>query len=301
MSEIGTPVIQCRRCGWQPKSGDQVCEQCSALLGAPAEAGPAAGRGRRIAGALIDALIAGVPALIGWLIWAGDFADDGTLTDRQQVGLVVASALGFSLWSLLVLGLAGRRQSPGKALLGMTVVHLDGRPVTALLFAARHIVWWLAINACFWASQIPGGDDGRSGLGFAGFVLLLVDVGMLLFSRNRQSVHDKIFKTTVIGTQPIFRTIAVGTQQHDPPAQATDTGRSDAVPGTPEPLPADEAAAAETPAPEPPGLDASPAAAEPRLHEQLDELERLRDYLTPEQYERRRRSILGISDEDAGR
>lgn len=292
MSEIGTPVIQCRRCGWQPKSGDQVCEQCSALLGAPAEAGPAAGRGRRIAGALIDVLIAGVPAMIGWLIWAGDFADDGTLTDRQQVGLVVASALGFSLWSLLVLGLAGRRQSPGKALLGMTVVHLDGRPVTALLFAARHIIWWLAINACFWASQIPGGDDGRSGLGFAGFVLLLVDVGMLLFSRNRQAVHDKIFKTTVIRTQ-----------LQDLPLQAAAAARPAAVSEepAPEPPPADEAAAAETPAPEPPGLDASLAAAEPRLHEQLDELERLRDYLTPEQYERRRRSILGISDEDAGR
>lgn len=291
MSEIGTPVIQCRRCGWQPKSGDQVCEQCSALLGAPAEAGPAAGRGRRIAGALIDALIAGVPAMIGWLIWAGDFADDGTLTDRQQVGLIVASALGFTLWSLLVLGLAGRRQSPGKALLGMTVVHLDGRPVTALLFAARHIVWWLAINACFWASQIPGGDDGRSGLGLAGFVLLLVDVGMLLFSRNRQSVHDKIFKTTVIRTQ-----------LQDLPLQAA-AARPATMPEEPAPgpPPADEAAAAETPAPEPPRLDASPAAAEPRLHEQLDELERLRDYLTPEQYERRRRSILGISDEDAGR
>jgi len=290
MSEIGTPVIQCRRCGWQPKSGDQVCEQCSALLGAPAEAGPAAGRGRRIAGALIDALIAGVPAMIGWLIWAGDFADDGTLTDRQQVGLIVASVLGFSLWSLLVLGLAGRRQSPGKALLGMTVVHLDGRPVTALLFAARHIVWWLAINACFWASQIPGGDDGRSGLGLAGFVLLLVDVGMLLFSRNRQAVHDKIFKTTVIRTQ-----------LQDLPLQAAACPAAVPEEPAPEPPPADEAAAAETPAPEPPGLDASPAADEPRLHEQLDELERLRDYLTPEQYERRRRSILGISDEDAGR
>lgn len=299
MSEIGSPVIQCRRCGWQPKPGDQVCEQCSALLNSPAEVGPAAGRGRRIAGALIDALIAGVPAVIGWLIWAGEFAEDGTLTDRQQVRLIVASALGFALWSLLVLGLAGRRQSPGKALLGMTVVHLDGRPVTALLFAARHIVWWLAINACFWITQIPGDDDGRAGLGLAAFVLLLVDVGMLLFSRNRQSVHDKIFKTTVIGTQPIFRTLAVGPQPHDPPTQATDTGRSDAVPNAPEPPPTAGAAAAETPAPESPGLAQSPAADEPHLHEQLEELERLRDYLTPEQYERRRRSILGITESDA--
>lgn len=289
MSEIGSPVIQCRRCGWQPKPGDQVCEQCSALLNSPAEVGPAAGRGRRIAGALIDALIAGVPAVIGWLIWVGEFAEDGTLTDRQQVGLIVASALGFTLWSLLVLGLAGRRQSPGKALLGMTVVHLDGRPVTALLFAVRHIVWWLAINACFWITQIPGDDDGRAGLGLAAFVLLLVDVGMLLFSRNRQSVHDKIFKTIVVRTQP-----------QDLPLQAAATRPASVSEyPAPEPPPTAGAAAAETPAPESPGLAQSPAADEPHLHEQLEELERLRDYLTPEQYERRRRSILGITESDA--
>lgn len=320
MSEVGAPVIQCRQCGWQPRTGDRVCEQCSALLAAPPEIGRAAGRGRRVAGALIDFIIAAIPSIIAGVIWGADAADtpqlpDGTVNQDllpDFTPVVIAGIAGFVLWSLIVLALARRRQSPGKAMLGMMVVRIDGEPVSPGLFVARQIGWWLVFSVIGWITAIPDGSDRFAGLGFAGALILLVDVGMLLFSRNRQAVHDKLFKTIVVSTGPSGVPLSMsGTEPapapplSEPPSEPPSEARSYDEPASPmPPPPVDEDPALgktiepQPAAPEAPPPDRAPRGLRPELQQQLEELERLRDYLTPQQYERRRRSILGIADPD---
>ena len=308
MSNVGEPVVQaqCRRCGWQGRTGDVVCESCSALLAGPPGSGLAAGRGRRVAAALIDALMVAVPAVVGWLIWAGEFDADGSLTNRQQVGLIVANLISFSAWAAAVAALAGRRQSPGKLLLRMRVVRIDGGETTVIHFLARQIGWWLLLSAGSWIAQIPSdGEQPYGGIALMALVLLLVDTGMLLLSRSRQSVHDKIFRTIVVDAAPSPEA-RVAAQAAAAPAAESELSEPAAAPApaAEQPGPAEPATASElepaTPTgefePDEPtavtGAERS-GAASGGVQQELDELERVREYLTPAQYERRRRSILG--------
>lgn len=312
MSNVGEPVVQaqCGRCGWQGRKGDVVCESCSALLAGPPGLGRAAGRGRRVAAALIDALMVAVPAVVGWLIWAGEFAEDGSLTNRQQIGLIVANLISFSAWAAAVAALAGRRQSPGKLLLRMRVVRIDGGETAVIHFLARQIGWWLLLSAGSWIAQIPSdGEQPYGGIALMMLVLLVVDAGMLLLSRSRQSVHDKIFRTIVVDAAPSpeARVAAqaaaeIELELPDEPAASPEPA---AEPGPSEPAAAPGPAtgpAAPMGKSEPAGPGASTGAARSGasggVQQELDELERVREYLTPAQYERRRRSILGEDADD---
>ena len=300
MSNVGEPVVQCRRCGWQPRGGDVICESCSVLLAAPADVGAAAGRGRRMAAALIDAVLAVAPAIIGWFIWAGDIADDSALTDRQQTGLIVANVISFSVWAAATIAMAGRRQSPGKRLLKLRVVRIDGGETTTLQYLARQVGWWLLFSAGSWIAQIPDGEQRPFGaLAMVLLLLLVADTGMLLAARSRQSVHDRIFRTIVVDAGPPRQVPRANVPDSEPAEETAE----------PEPMPAPAESVAEPDAPSsssdaaapPSEAEPAPAAEVPDppgdVQEQLEELERLREYLTPAQYERRRRSIL---NEDAG-
>ena len=289
MSNAGEPVIQCRRCGRQPRGGDAICESCNALLVGPPDSGAAAGRGRRVAAALIDALIVAVPAIAGWLIWSGDVAEDVPLTDRQQVVLFAAILTPFSIWAAAVMVLIRRRQSLGKLLLQIRVVRIDGGETTIIHYLARQVGWWLMVSVGLWAwiGQISEAGQLYGALVLA---LLLVDAGMLLLARSRQSVHDKIFRTIVV-------------EAASPPALpiAAQAGATLAAETEPSDLTAEEPAAPPSTAPiaesGPDELKASAgterSTAPDGVQRELDELERVREYLTPAQYERRRRSILG--------
>ena len=305
MSNAGEPVVQtrCGRCGWQGRRDDAICESCSALIAGPPDLGVAAGRGRRVAAALIDALMVGVPAVVGWLIWAGDFADDGSLTNRQQVGLIVANLISFSVWAVAVAALAGRRQSPGKVLLRMRVVRIDGGETTTIQFLARQAGWWLLLSAGSWIAQIPSdGTQAYEGLALMAVLLLIVDTGMLLLSRSRQSVHDKIFRTIVVEAAPA--TAGIAAQAAAEPAAEAELPQPAATPEPAVPPAAEPSEPAA--APEPAAAAAEPGSGESKassgaerstapdgVQRELEELERVREYLTPAQYERRRRSILG--------
>ena len=306
MSNVGEPVVQCRRCGWQPRGGDVICESCSALLAAPAEVGVAAGRGRRVAAALIDALTIAVPAVAGWLIWAGDIADDGALTARQQTGLIVANAIAFAVWALAAAALAGRRQTPGKWLLRMRVVRIDGGETTVVQYLARQVGWWLLFSVGSWVAQIPDGEERPFGaLAMVMVLLLVADAGMLLIARSRQSVHDRIFRTIVVRAgSPRGMPAAAAPADFsvaEPPVEPAEA-EPDPVPvetDSEPPVPASPAGSYGSPAESAPLAEAGISDQPGDVQRQLEELEGLRDYLTPAQYERRRRSILGEDGEDA--
>lgn len=73
--------------------------------------------------------------------------------------------------ALLVLG---RGQTPGKRIMGVRVIRLDGKPIG----------WWYAFE--------------RYGSYFASFTTGLVGFAQILWDRNRQALHDKVVETVVI-------------------------------------------------------------------------------------------------------
>ncbi|HUF11701.1 MAG TPA: RDD family protein, partial [Longimicrobiales bacterium] len=71
-------------------------------------------------------------------------------------------------------------QTPGKRMVGLRVIRLDGRPMT----------WWLAFERF-------GGYAASLSIGLLGFLQILWD-------RNRQGLHDKGVGTVVV-REPDFR------------------------------------------------------------------------------------------------
>lgn len=97
--------------------------------------------------------------------------------------------LGFGWTGLYFTGFLAfwRGQTPGKRLLGMRVVRLDGKPMT------------------LWASfERFGGYAASIFTGLLGFIQILWD-------RNRQGMHDKIVETVVVRLIPGIEELTMGT------------------------------------------------------------------------------------------
>jgi hypothetical protein len=90
----------------------------------------------------------------------------------------ISDVLGFGLgWTALyftAFTMLMRGQTPGKKLLGLRVIRLDGRPITG----------WIAFERF-------GGYAASAATGLLGFAQILWD-------RNRQGIHDKVAETVVI-------------------------------------------------------------------------------------------------------
>ncbi len=79
------------------------------------------------------------------------------------------TALYFTTFTMLMRG-----RTPGKKIMGIRVIRLDGRPIT----------WWIAFERF-------GGYAASAATGLLGFAQVLWD-------RNRQGIHDKVAETVVI-------------------------------------------------------------------------------------------------------
>lgn len=106
--------------------------------------------------------------------------------------------LGFGWTGLYFTGFLAfwRGQTPGKRLLGMRVVRLDGKPMT------------------LWASfERFGGYAASLFTGLLGFIQILWD-------RNRQGMHDKIVETVVVRLIPGIEELTMGTSPGSSPVPA---------------------------------------------------------------------------------
>lgn len=95
---------------------------------------------------------------------------------RMLAGLADDLGIGFG-WGALYFTtflVLGRGQTPGKRLMGIRVIRLDGKPVG----------WWYAFE--------------RFGSYFASFTTGLVGFAQIYWDRNRQALHDKVVETVVI-------------------------------------------------------------------------------------------------------
>ena len=113
------------------------------------------------------------------------------ITTLLRAAITEDLGLGFGWLALYFTAftVAWRGYTPGKRLLGIRVIRLDGKPLTT----------W----QCF---ERFGGYSASLATGLLGFAQILWD-------RNRQALHDKIVSTVVVHERPVRRSIADSTAE----------------------------------------------------------------------------------------
>ena len=118
------------------------------------------------------------------VIVASESESEDSISFRPAYLLLLLPALGYLVWWLIVLG---RGQTPGKQLMSIRVIRVDGRASGwGWTFLREFGVKGVLVNAVSWLS---------AGVG------LIVWIGDLLWAfwdKDRQTLHDKIMKTVVI-------------------------------------------------------------------------------------------------------
>ena len=145
-----------------------------------------AGVGPRILAFLIDGLIPGGIALVGYIL-AAVFVVGGASTQSQGasaagagIGILIffvfyGGALVFSLYNHIVLVVKNNGQTIGKKMMKVRIVKEDGTAITYLDAFLRNVIGYLISGA-------------------------ICDLGFIwaLFDARKQGWHDKIFKTLVV-------------------------------------------------------------------------------------------------------
>lgn len=125
------------------------CRNCGEFLRAPGTGRTAAGLWRRFSAVLLDFIFFYLLLIVGWFIWFAFTANQG--------------------------------QTPGKQLLGLRVIRLDGAVAPPGTMWLREVV----IKGVLWYS-------------IAGGIGALVAYIWAFFDKDRQTVHDKMVSTYVI-------------------------------------------------------------------------------------------------------
>jgi uncharacterized RDD family membrane protein YckC len=166
----------------QPSAATQRYAPPTAEVADLAEAGQAlAGRGRRLAGVIVDTLIL---LLLWWVI--------GKVTPLNIYSTAMANAgvvvlAGYALVGMLLFAavngwlLARRGQTVGKALLGMRIVRRDGSAADVFRLVAMRYGIGAVITV----------------LPIVGMVYSLADA-LMIFRADRRCIHDMIADTIVV-------------------------------------------------------------------------------------------------------
>lgn len=163
----------------------------------PAAAAPIASIGKRLLGAVIDnmlTLLAMFPTLQHLDIEALE-KSGGTMADVQAIIMQSVPQNSMSLTAALMIGvliiqaflIITRGQSVGKIVMNTRIVDQTTRVKTSVMnsFVIRTLLINLGYN-----------------LPMLGIVVLLADLGMMLFSEQRISLHDRLAKTLVVDARP---------------------------------------------------------------------------------------------------
>ena len=166
-------MAMCPSCNTETVPGSRWCGICHTNLVNPA-IGRLASPGKRFGAYILDGVIPMV-AIIVMLAIAGASqaagADDGGGSTGAVVGLLLLVA--YVVWALT---LFSRGTTPGKRLLGMTVIREDGSRAGFFTMLIRE---WI-------------------GKAISGMILALGFL-WILFDRDNQGWHDKLMSTYVVG------------------------------------------------------------------------------------------------------
>jgi uncharacterized RDD family membrane protein YckC len=127
---------------------------------------------KRLMATILDAIIPSIMLVV--LLGSAAIGLDAQGTSAQGVSMLLL--LVFLAWVVWCFALFARGRTPGKRLLGMTVVDEGGRPAGFLRMLLRE---WLGK----WVAGLVFG---------LGFIWILID-------RERQGWHDKLMSTYVTG------------------------------------------------------------------------------------------------------
>ena len=149
-SSMTSNVVQLKECPTCGVTTDVkwFCRNCGEFLRAPGTEQMAAGLWRRFSAELIDIVLFFLLLVVGWFMWFGFF------TARQG-------------------------QTPGKQILGVRVIRLDGAVPTVGTMWAREVL----IKGILWGITEP----------FSYFAYIWA-----FFDKDRQTWHDKMVDTYVI-------------------------------------------------------------------------------------------------------
>jgi uncharacterized RDD family membrane protein YckC len=165
----------------QPPSTQRYAPPTAAVADVSDGSAALAGRGTRLAAAVIDG------SILLALLWLAGKATPWNIFDESMADAGFLELIGVQLMSIalfmLVNGwlLATRGQTVGKRVLGLRIVRSDGSQADALrLIGVRYALCWLV-------AAIP----------FVGNIFSLVDA-LAIFRESRQCLHDTIADTIVI-------------------------------------------------------------------------------------------------------
>ncbi len=139
-------------------------------------AGQYAGFISRIAALVVDSMMLSIALSFIALVVQALSAFIGVDLNERPSAVLVSGALLASLlplYSLLFWSLGG--QTPGKMLMGLRIVDMQGRPIRARRAVRRVVAFWLV-----------------------GVPLLLLGTLLVLADNRRQSLHDKLAGTLVV-------------------------------------------------------------------------------------------------------
>lgn len=168
-------VLECRVCRRPVGTGAYFCASCGVLRSDRSAALYGAAPRLRLGAFAVDYLIIWLTAGIGWLVW--------------------------------LLFVAPRGQSPGKSLVGISIVRVDGAVPPAPFVWLREFGWDLAVGA---AAVVLLALLGAVAASLEEFLYLwlwlsvlfwavsLLDAAWLLWDQDRQTLHDKVLRTLVV-------------------------------------------------------------------------------------------------------
>ena len=200
----------CAACRQVTRLGTKFCTACNALR-EDAERGHtvryAASRWMRFWSRLLDTLLVVVTGLVIYFVAgaAGLIAIDLENTDHISLAEVNACTLiATGLWFLWFAIIAKRGQTPGKQILGLRIIRDDGEAAPTQLNWLREGAFQLfLILPSLLGEPIVNLPDVVTGIvGWTPFVAL-ADVCFIWGGPDRQTLHDRIFKTLVVRVQPV--------------------------------------------------------------------------------------------------
>jgi uncharacterized RDD family membrane protein YckC len=141
-----------------------------------------AGRGARLVAAFLDSLIAALMIYVPFIVVAivmGGFSDQNGQINGAALGTgLLLSFVGLVAWAWITIrNVARTGQSIAKRIMGIKVLRRDGSPVS--------------LGRIFWLRNVVNG--------LLGIIPLygLIDI-LLIFSADRQCIHDKLADTMVV-------------------------------------------------------------------------------------------------------
>ena len=200
----------CAACRSDTRLGTRFCTNCGALR-EDAERGHtvryAASKWMRLFGRLADSLVVAAIGLVVFFVLGAAGAIDIDLSDSNNLELSdlnVSTLIATGVWFLWFAVIAPRGQTPGKQLLRTRIIAADGSDAPASLIWMREgLFQFLVIVPSLFAEPIMSPAEWLAAIVSLAPFLLLMDAVFIFAGTDKETLHDRIFRTLVVRVQRV--------------------------------------------------------------------------------------------------